>query len=224
MEGLTTFYCLAKDCAEDLAAWRLLLPANGLLGGPCCRLLLAQGLNTRLGCLLLPVYELRRGLGCLLLPVNELHEGHGGLRTTIWWCWFPPAGTWRRSSTATRWWCSPPGTCKKLVVLVLPCRDVEGGALLQQDDGAVLPQHGQGGVTRGKVAACQGEDQELAKEWHRLGKDARKGAAAGRGAAAQPAGSGSAAGRGAAAGPGSSSYTLSFYCIHFCQYLKCLLK
>ena len=39
--------------------------------------------------------------------------------------------------------------CNKMVVLVLPCRDVEGGALLQQDDGAVLPQHGQGGVTRG---------------------------------------------------------------------------
>ena len=34
--------------------------------------------------------------------------------------------------------------CNKMVVLVLPCRDVEGGALLQQDDGAVLPQHGQG--------------------------------------------------------------------------------
>ncbi len=51
-----------------------------------------------------------------------------------------------------------------MVVLALPCRDmeeelycnkwwfwsspaardVEGGALLQQDDGAVLPQHGQG--------------------------------------------------------------------------------
>ncbi len=39
--------------------------------------------------------------------------------------------------------------CNKMVVLVLPCRDVEGGALLQQGDGAVLPQHGQGGVTRG---------------------------------------------------------------------------
>ena len=34
--------------------------------------------------------------------------------------------------------------CNKMVVLVLPCRDVEGGALLQQDDGAVLPQYGQG--------------------------------------------------------------------------------
>ena len=33
--------------------------------------------------------------------------------------------------------------CNRMVVLVLPCRDVEGGALLQQDDGAVLPQHGQ---------------------------------------------------------------------------------
>ena len=31
--------------------------------------------------------------------------------------------------------------CNKMVVL--PCRDVEGGALLQYD-GAVLPQHGQG--------------------------------------------------------------------------------
>ncbi len=38
--------------------------------------------------------------------------------------------------------------CNKMVVLVLPCRDVEGGALLQDDD-AALPQHGQGGVTRG---------------------------------------------------------------------------
>ena len=38
--------------------------------------------------------------------------------------------------------------CNKMVVLVLPCRNVEGGALLQQDDGAVFPQHGQGGVTR----------------------------------------------------------------------------
>ncbi len=37
--------------------------------------------------------------------------------------------------------------CNKMVVLVLPCRDVEGGALLQQDGGAALPQHGQGGVT-----------------------------------------------------------------------------
>ena len=62
----------------------------------------------------------------------------------------------------------------KMVVLVLPCKDVEGGTLLQQD--------------------CQGKDQELAKEWHRLRRDARQkaaagqGAAAGRGAAAQPAG------------------------------------
>ncbi len=49
-----------------------------------------------------------------------------------------PEGTWRRSSTVTRWWCwSSPG------------RDVEGGTLLQQDDGTVIPQHGQGGVTRG---------------------------------------------------------------------------
>ncbi len=39
--------------------------------------------------------------------------------------------------------------CNKMVVLVLLCRDVEEGALLQQDDGAVLPQHGQGEVTRG---------------------------------------------------------------------------
>ncbi len=39
--------------------------------------------------------------------------------------------------------------CNKMVVLALPCRDVEGGALLQQDDGAVSPQHGQGEVTRG---------------------------------------------------------------------------
>ncbi len=38
--------------------------------------------------------------------------------------------------------------CNKTVVLVLPCRDEEGGALLQQDDGAVLPQQGQGGVTK----------------------------------------------------------------------------
>ncbi len=37
--------------------------------------------------------------------------------------------------------------CNKMVVLVLPCIDVEGGALLQQDDGAVLPHQGQGGVT-----------------------------------------------------------------------------
>ncbi len=37
----------------------------------------------------------------------------------------------------------------KIMVLVLPCRDVVGGALLQQDYGAVLPRHGQGGVTRG---------------------------------------------------------------------------
>ena len=39
--------------------------------------------------------------------------------------------------------------CNKMVVLALPCRDVEGGALLQPEDGAVLPRHGQGGVTRG---------------------------------------------------------------------------
>ena len=39
--------------------------------------------------------------------------------------------------------------CNKPVVLVVPCSDVEGGALLQQDECAVLPQHGQGGVTRG---------------------------------------------------------------------------
>ncbi len=37
--------------------------------------------------------------------------------------------------------------CNKMVVLALPFRDVEGGAQLQ-DDGAVLPQYGQGGVTR----------------------------------------------------------------------------
>ena len=30
----------------------------------------------------------------------------------------------------------------KMVVLALPCRNMEGGALLQQDDGAVFPQHG----------------------------------------------------------------------------------
>ncbi len=69
--------------------------------------------------------------------------------------------------------------CNKMVVLVLPCRDVEGGALLQQDDAAVLPQHGQGGVTRGFVADCQGENQQLAKERHRL-RDARQRAAAGK--------------------------------------------
>ena len=39
--------------------------------------------------------------------------------------------------------------CNKMVVLVLPCRDVEGGALLQPYYGAALPRHGQGGVTRG---------------------------------------------------------------------------
>ncbi len=38
--------------------------------------------------------------------------------------------------------------CNKMVVLVLPCRNMKG-ALLQQDDCAVVPQHGQGGVTRG---------------------------------------------------------------------------
>ncbi len=37
--------------------------------------------------------------------------------------------------------------CNKMVVLVLPFRDVEGGALLQ-DDGAVLLQYGQERITR----------------------------------------------------------------------------
>ncbi len=92
----------------------------------------------------------------------------------------------------------------KMVVLVLPCKDVEGGTLLQQD--------------------CQGKDQELAKEWHRLRRDARQKAATGQGAAASRGAAAQPAGERQPARPGSSSDTLSLHCIHFCQYLKGLLK
>ena len=146
----------SKDCTEDLAAISgtrgiifgnfdlllrrgpipgcLLLPLKGMNRGPGCLLLLAQGLHRGLGCLLWPVYELHGGLGCLLLPVNKLHEGNGGRHELQFGGAGPPlpehggGGLYFNKMVVLALPCRDVEEelyCNKMVVLALPCRDME---------------------------------------------------------------------------------------------------
>ncbi len=110
---------------------------KGLHLGPGCLLLPARGLHVGPGCLLLLAQGLCRGLATFFgLPMNYVEDLDAYLKAMVANMNYnlvvlvPPAGTWRRSSTATRWWCWPSPAlmwkeelyCNKMVVLVLPAR------------------------------------------------------------------------------------------------------
>ena len=137
--------CRGLDC--------LLLPGQELRGGPGCLILPAKGLHGGPGYpLLLLAKDCTEDLAvCFSLCMNFAEDLDA---------YFCLPTRYRKDMVADMNYSlvvlvlpcrnmEEELFCNKMVVLVLPCRDVEGGALLQQDDGAVLPQHGQERVTRG---------------------------------------------------------------------------